>query len=775
MRASPLLLLLLLAGSGFVACQCGDGAVVIACVGDEDCPSGQVCAEGICSVGEGRTDGGEGGADAGCAVTCGGSCCPEGHRCAPEGCRIECGALTACGEVGAESCCGGEELCYLGACVTPGNACTHQSDCDETTYCDPTVARCLPRVEGSACEFTPSGVFTPETMWRSVITEDAFTQVMMTPSVIDVNGDGTPDVLANYFSVAQGYNGPGVMRALHGATGQVLWTSANVAGENIRPPSSIAAADLRGDGTITAVTTSADNRLIAFNAATGELLWKGRNAASEPVNCAANWGGPAIADLDGDGVAEIVCGLSVYDANGVQRWTRGLGAGATGPVVVVADLDGDGRPEITDGASAIRHDGTDMGWTGPGFGGLLAVGDFVQASGGAGRDGAPELVVVGGGTIALVNGQTGERIIPPMGLPAGPGCVVGGGTTGSGGPPTVADFDGDGAPEVGVANLACYTVFKVRADGLGFDVLWSKPVQDRSSSVTGSSVFDFDGDGRAEVVYADELRVHVFDGQTGASLLEMPHCSGTTYEYPVIVDVDGNGRANIVVAENTYTASGLGCPAGVQPGIQVLRDANDQWVNTRAIWNQHTYHVTNVCDGRDWVCGGPGAPENVYGRVPRQEPSNWSFANAAPGSAQPPLNNYRQNVQGEGLFNAPDLVAKDLSQVSFECAGTLKLRVRVLNQGALGVLAGIPVAFYAEPGGPGTARELLGVALTTEKLLPGMSEVVEISWPVPRGQLWPLPVIAVVDDDGTGNGTSSECVEDNNTAGPLQAYCGSIG
>ncbi len=781
MRAPPLLFFVLLAGVGFAACQCGGTSVTVPCASDTDCAAGEVCDDNVCRSRDGvGSDGGtdDGGVlepDAGCALQCNGSCCPEGYRCAVDGCRIECGAeQTACGEVGAESCCGGAELCYLGACITPGPECLQQTDCGPEQYCDPTVGRCLPRLEGSACEFRPDGGFTPETLWRAVITQDAYTQVMMTPSVIDVNGDGTPDVLANWFTVSQGYNGPGVMRALDGASGQVLWTSNAVPGEFVHPPASIAAADLRGDGVVHAVTIAEDNRLAAYDAATGALLWKGRNGAGDAVTCAVNWGGPAIADLDGDGVAEIVCGLSVYGADGVQQWSRGTGAGSVGSLVVVADLDGDGAPELTDGASAIRRDGVDLGWTGPGMGGLLAVGDFVKATGGAGTDGAPELVVVAGGSIALVNGQTGARLIEPQTLPSGNGCVVGGGTTGTGGPPTVADFDGDGTPEIGVANLACYTVFKVRADGLGFEVLWSKPVQDRSSSVTGSSVFDFDGDGRAEVVYADEVKVHVFDGATGTNLLEMPHCSGTTYEYPVIVDVDGNGRANIVVAENTYGASSLGCSASSVPGIQVLRDARDQWVNTRAIWNQHTYHVTNVCDGRDWVCGGPGAPGNVYGRVPRQEPANWSFNNAPPGSTAPALNNFRQNVQGEGLFNAPDLVAKDLAEVTNECKGTLRLRVRVLNQGALGVLAGIPVAFYAEPGGPGTPRELLAVGQTTLKLLPGMSEIVEVAWQPPQGQPWPLPVVAVVDDDGTGSGgNSAECVEDNNTAGPHFAFCGS--
>jgi hypothetical protein len=48
------------------------------------------------------------------------------------------------------------------------------------------------------------------------------------------------------------------------------------------------------------------------------------------------------------------------------------------------------------------------------------------------------------------------------------------------------------------------------------DVVWQVQNHDLSSSVTGSSVFDFEGDGKAEVIYADECFLWVFDGQTGA-------------------------------------------------------------------------------------------------------------------------------------------------------------------------------------------------------------------------------------------------------------------
>ena len=61
----------------------------------------------------------------------------------------------------------------------------------------------------------------------------------------------------------------------------------------------------------------------------------------------------------------------------------------------------------------------------------------------------------------------------------------------------------------------------------------------------------------------------------------------------------------------------------------------DRWVRTRPIWNQHTYHITNINDD---------------GTIPAVEDDNWLSP------AGDPFNNYRQNVQDEGIFNAPDAV-----------------------------------------------------------------------------------------------------------------------
>ena len=79
-------------------------------------------------------------------------------------------------------------------------------------------------------------------------------------------------------------------------------------------------------------------------------------------------------------------------------------------------------------------------------------------------------------------------------------------------------------------------------------------------------------------------------------IFEEANGSGTLVEYPVVVDADNDGNAEILVGRNTI---GSNCTAeceGPLAGLRMLGDPNDNWVNTRGIWNQYAYHVTNIRD-----------------------------------------------------------------------------------------------------------------------------------------------------------------------------------
>src|SRR6185369_15387696 len=169
-------------------------------------------------------------------------------------------------------------------------------------------------------------------------------------------------------------------------------------------------------------------------------------------------------------------------------------------------------------------------------------------------------------------------------------------------------------------------------------VLWEKTVQDFSTGSTGSSQFDFNGDGIPEVIYRDECWLRVYESTSGKTLFATTVTSGTAQEYAVVADVDADGHADLVVPADN--ATNTGCSTAPEPdtgalwtgpksGVFVYRDPLNRWMPSRPIWNQHAYHITNV---------------NMDGSVPVVETANWKT-----------FNNYRKNTQGGPKDPAPRL------------------------------------------------------------------------------------------------------------------------
>ena len=436
-----------------------------------------------------------------------------------------------------------------------------------------------------------------EWSWTSSAVESTALNVMMTPSVIDLNKDGTPDVVfASTASTGGGRVEVGYLRALNGNDGSEMFTVTASSPVDLRvsTTSSIAVGDIDLDGFPEIIACDiSGSRLIAFEH-DGSFKWR------SPSLEAINWGAPSIADLNEDGVPEIVVGRQVVDATGSLLWTGTGGRGSqgtVGPLSLVADIDLDGNPEVVAGNTVYSAGGL-IEWQVSVADGSSAVADFDV-------DPEAEVVLVSGGQVRLFE-HDGVLKWGPVDIPGG----------GAGGPPTVADFDSDGQPEIGVAGASQYAVFET--DG---SLKWSAVVQDRSSNRTGSSVFDFEDDGSAEVVYSDELRLWVFRGTDGAVLFQTSLSSCTWHEYPLVADVDGDDQAEILAVANNN------CGFGPQRGIYVYGDADESWVLTRQIWNQHTYHITNV---------------NPDGTIPVEEQNNWQVMG---------LNNFRLNTFGQ--FEGP--------------------------------------------------------------------------------------------------------------------------
>ncbi len=728
-------------------------------------------------------------------VLCGqpASCCEAGNECVQGTCVETCESGVRCGADFA-ACCASEEVCLALACIEPGPICGDSYDCMPGEFCETTIGHCLPQPNPLLCEVKPDFSaldVTVESFLDRTGAGDFNEEIISIPVVADIDGDGFPEVVVSMSQqegtgtagfvpgrivvldgrdvsvVEQGPFAHNPNEGSYGSHGRATMALADVNGDGL--PDIIFAA--RPTGGPTGAGLASDVGPIVAMDYQGNLIWTSHTPAGQMTGYDAVNAAVTAVNLDADPESEIVIGGVLIDHDGTVLADVGAGVhegsnqSYLGGISAVADLDNDGMPEIITGKNAWKVSITagtpavatvSLFWTSPGADGYPGVADFDG-------DQMPEVVVVGDSTLRVINGQDGtpwcgKENCSNSGEATQPIELLGGTAFNRGGPPTIADFDNDGRVEVGVAGGSAYTVYDVHRPNEVLDLYiglapasgaifprWTQPTSDASSNSTGSSVFDFQGDGEAEVVYADECYMRVFGGSNGTIRLEVESTSATIHEYPLVVDVDADGNSEILIVSQRINAAADCSGTGVTPrqGLYVYGDSNDEWVPTRRVWTQHSYHVTN---------------SDSAGNPPLVELDNWT---------QPELNNYRQNVQGVGVFNAPDL-AIDLFAGLDGCAtGDLALHARVSNIGSLGVPAGISVEFFA---GEDANGQLVGMGTTAVALLPGQATTVSISTAAP---LEASSYFARVDGDDE-SGTVDECDESNNAAALTEVACALI-
>lgn len=564
-----------------------------------------------------------------------------------------------------------------------------------------------------------------------------FNEILMTPLVIDIDGDGERETLV---VGDQDDNDDGTRGALHivdgdgdvsDSTGHLqfdtAWTTYSYHPYRF---TNLAAGDVNQDGQLDIVLIveqqdpphedpgpvpecdpilpppppdQKDIRcVVAAVSPSGEAHW----VSERPFECGAH--APALVDFEGDGSVEIVMGPAVLEgADGSERFwlpsTSGNGRydayAEIGHHSVASDLDGDGTAELIAGSSVYRADGTLAcnvevdGAMGPEVDGFAAPFKLSE-------DGEAVYALVGNGLLRIVDSTCGVRA----------SVEVEG--TGNGGPPTIADFTGNGQPDVAVANSSRVAVYT----SVG-ELVWSEPITDLSSHALGLMAFDFEGDGRLELVYGDELALTIRDGRTGSlRYTDASHTSRTAHEYPIIADLDDDGRPELVVPNG---GSHSGSPA---TGFYVLEGTSPLWLGGPSDWNQH------------------------------------AFDGVSPEGAATPSDRFRsadKNPYGAG--QATNLVgyAEWCPADSSEEAG--QLHMALANVGAAKVRSGVPATLYAVDS-DGREETLLELS-TPEPLEPGGLHVFE-----PREfdhaeeadtLLWRV-------DDASGVETVRECDETDN-------------
>ena len=569
----------------------------------------------------GMIAGGSGGGDAG---DCGGETCPDSYNCRYDTCVPDLGTCDDYDD------CPGDSYCDAnGECIPYGvpPEVINDPDCqrsDPPDGVEPTVQ----------CEWLG-----PDSTDPTVNSVNVYTA----PMVADLNLDNDPGKLqpSIVLTTFEGINGAriGTLRIFDGRTCEeqirvgdaenrpgygTQWAIADLDGDvpsGGRPE--IIGMHNTGDTNASPLYLYALGLDVQGGQASASRLWYGRlceSSGDTPVPILANTAnfGPGVWDLNDDGVPEILVDEMVFDAGGcLLNTATALSYLQHGPMSAIADVDLDGAPDLVrfDKIASWNEATTEWetkSWFTPdaahkaGHVAVVDLGAYSQLPGQAAPNQLPEVVVVSAASTEFNPNSTGSIRVQAL-----DGTVVWGPVElyhdagvagGHGGPPTASDFDGDGQVEFAAAANQYYAVYDPdcvaalngaspperpggtcnRAPAMASlpdGILWAQPSQDFSSSGTGSSIFDFDGNGAGEAVYGDECYVRVYEGASGEVIYSAPASSGTGFELPVIADVDGDFATEIVVARSV----GPDCPSPdplfpnspefiKQGGFAILRD-----------------------------------------------------------------------------------------------------------------------------------------------------------------------------------------------------------
>jgi hypothetical protein len=563
--------------------------------------------------------------------------------------------------------------------------------------------------------------FSLTSLWSSVDNISTYT----TPIVADIDKDGTPEAImmsANSLVATPDPRRSKDIRIINGATGA---TERNITTPFMAwvGPVPIAVADVDNDGFGEIIIATIDNTdnpvadravLICYEH-DGTFKWRS-NATYGQTNAARNFGSSVgIADFNQDGIPEVYVyneifnaqtGVKLVDggANGISLMVD-AGFGALANPVAAELISSNSSLELAAGRTVYTVNITNPAgtagntMTAVNYSGLpaTAANDGFTSVADIDNDGNLDVVVhtFSAARLYVWNPRTNALIAERTGLTLAAG--------GAGvGVPFIGDVDNDNQPEIGIIRTNTMQMFEYVAGNTTLQQKWLRTVTD-PSGFTGITMFDFNQDGKTEIVYRDEDDIRILDG-SGSSAVDLitagtlPCASGTGADMAIVVDIDGNGSAEFCVT------CGQGAKPAYTGNLRVFKSPTRPYAPARKIWNQYGYHVVNINDDLS---------------IPRQQQNQ-----AKAFSAGIPLNNYLVQAtiydkNGSRVYPAADASIK-INSVGANLAGNLiNINFDIINTAtaATDLANGLRVAFFR--GDPNAGGSLLGTYTTTVPIAPG--------------------------------------------------------
>ena len=434
--------------------------------------------------------------------------------------------------------------------------------------------------------------------------------------------------------------------------------------------------------------------IITFIADSDSIFKIENNVKTESVFVGNRLDQVKVHDINGDGIAEIAYGTSIFNSNNLAKLYSGTeGQGCQGDMwtdcirthTVIGDfLDSPGL-EMAAGNTIYSFNITNLNGEagntvtiakadGADFDGVTSMGDI-------NGDAALDVIAVrdpshpDGGQVTVWDPRNGQIIAAGESFRRGLIAVV-------------SDLDGDCNPELGVTYEDELVVYKYDNTNV-LKILYRIPTDDFGSALF--STFDLNRDGRKEILFRDQSRFCIFNGENGDPIVCENIRSQTSTEFPIVVDVNGDRSAEILISGYTDSRA--------DSRLFCFESADVPWAPARSVWNQYGYIPTLVND------------DLTIPRYPQNQAVFFDTDSCAQFTCPQPYNSYLTQAtyrtqQGCAVWPNQEL---DLAiTASATCVGdSIEICLYATSTDTTTITEGVPVVCYPSGLGPGNGDQWL--------------------------------------------------------------------